>query len=827
MFGRYARSRIPVLAAVVAFVLGHRCATEQPASQDVHSVATFIGRVLREPSDPQAALVVDPASIQWEATPGPIVGALVGRRAFVLASVGVDGARDVYRVRARVSPEGHVLAVNQWRNLTRTPLSDEGPFAMTETVAAFPSQANDKLQGVTVLELDRPLDVRQAGGSQERNLALTWLNRGLAAVSAYRETGDWRGLGRVHLELSYSRPVELRLTEDTISIREQEGGTAQVRLSEAKVEQSEELVRRVFRQGYGAGQWRPWREMTRRLTGSNGRTSAVQLQLSGAPPAAAPGSVWPPQAVAALVEPTQAGEGQWRPTRVDDAPGQAAESSFTDTPFAYTSIRTDAVDPSARLHLVALDMRRLSLGVEAGYSSPTPSLGPPSSGTLPADPDLRSRVAAVFNGAIDANSNGGMMSNGRLLVPPVGGAATVAIRGDGWVGLGTWPTSTSQEMWAGSELPPDIVGFHQHDVPLFAAREEREGASIPPMDDEPCERSALCRTSSGHLYYAWGPSLSLATLARGLRQAGCSYAVHLGRHPGQGGLAYTRFANSEGESHRVRLADPAMGLRASDALTGSSHSFFFVTHADPQQTLSQPAQRLEWVASVGAQPAPSEWTALWESSTSIGTLPVRLLRVEPHRLKFALTASTLEPLLEGRPTPRRRLPEALRKDPLLAISLGHTTPRLRYGMAFGRRVTLPLNKAYGTLAIADDGAIEVWPSGRDLAAHDERVLVQLPELVSENMVTRYATQRGRHSMRGGICVEYDRVWVAVGQHDSSDAIAAILRDLGCATVLELDRGSRHPVEVRREQLSELAAAQSESSWIWGVASAMPMRSFEF
>ena len=26
---------------------------------------------------------------------------------------------------------------------------------MTETVAAFPSQANDKLQGVTVLELDR------------------------------------------------------------------------------------------------------------------------------------------------------------------------------------------------------------------------------------------------------------------------------------------------------------------------------------------------------------------------------------------------------------------------------------------------------------------------------------------------------------------------------------------------------------------------------------------------------------------------------------------------------------------------------------------------
>src|SRR5690606_2836213 len=150
-------------------------------------------------------------------------------------------------------------------------------------------------------------------------------------------------------------------------------------------------------------------------------------------------------------------------------------------------------------------------------------------------------------------------------------------------------------------------------------------------------------------------------LALGLHAAGCRNALDLGAHPGRGGMAFTRvLTQTDSMTSEERPVHPKMQLRASEMVSRSPEAFFYVTQSEPGQGMSPRASGLTWTPSAGDQPAPSEWPALWESSITLGALPVRVLRVDPGRLRYALTASTLEPLLQGRPTPRRRLPESMR-----------------------------------------------------------------------------------------------------------------------------------------------------------------------
>src|SRR5690606_26122228 len=135
------------------------------------------------------------------------------------------------------------------------------------------------------------------------------------------------------------------------------------------------------------------------------------------------------------------------------------------------------------------------------------------------------------------------------------------------------------------------------------------------------------RTESGQVYYAWGQKLSGVTLAAGLKHAGCLYALALGAHPGQGGLAFMRPSSASAKTNDVKLASADMPMRANDLLSGSAEDFFYVTQSDPEQGLSSRARKLRWSPSPGDQPPPSEWPAVWESSVVLGALPIRVLRI--------------------------------------------------------------------------------------------------------------------------------------------------------------------------------------------------------
>lgn len=833
MFKAYVQTRAALLAAACALALGQRCVLPRPPGPDLQRVADYLGTAVTETKP----VVVEPTTIQWEASGGVVRDALLGRRVLFLAADGVEAPHDVFRARVRVAPDGSLLDVNQWRNLTQTPLGDELDLAVHEQLAVFGSHAFGELQGVSALGLDGASDLERGG----------LVNRLLLRVRAFQETGAWGGMARTHLSLNPSGPLLVNLGDGKLALeQEYSEQRALVDLRANTVRQSGDIVQSLSQQHYGGDYWlHTLVDAARDVVGANPlawleshvfqwndwwrqRQYATQVTASELAPRPAGGAqvpdVWPPDPVSPMLTPAEVGEGVW----------QAAGFGVTDTEpltqeheaplFAKTWLRPDPKRPYARLYLVAMDMRRLSLGMEAGFEEPRPKTGPPGRGSLTDEPSVRARVVATFNGAFKSiHGDYGMMVDGRVLVPPKPDAASVVVRRDGWVGLGTWTGSL--------DVPAELVSFRQNLDPLVAGGKvnptgRREWGLKLASGSVVTERSALCRTSSGQLYYAWGRELTGETLAEGLSAAGCDYAVHLDMNPGHAGLVFTHIDGATSDGVHGQVAASEMSIHPREHAVWSDKDFFYVIRTDAERQSDRVAE-VRWAASPGPQPPPSAWPSVWSGSVQLGSLAVQLLRVEPGRARYSVTASSLEPMVVGQAAPRRDLaPEEL-QSAVLAVSFGHTTSRTRYGMAFGSRVTLPLQPNYGNLIVGAGGELSVVGAQTNSTVSVADTVVQLPELVSNGMVTAQASLRGGRRMRGGICVMDGRLWIASVEHDSSDAVAVTLRNLGCNTVLELDRGSKHAVNVQREELIGLSDPERETGYLWALSAAMRPRTFEF
>lgn len=840
VFGRHLRTRYGVFAVALGLVFGQRCVSSRPPARDVGAVAEFLGAELGTTA---GAVRVQPESVQWEPSRGVVGDLMWGRRVLFLGSQG-GGTADVYRAKARVAPDGSVLQVNLWRNLTDTPLGEETSLVVNERSALFGTMAFGELQGVTVLRLQGSPDLGEG----------SWFNRALLAVRAFQEVGDVAGIGRSHISLESIGPAEFHVEQERVTITPDHTQTPLViDLTQEDSTFSNDYVRAVSRQHYGGQYWLhtlvdvvrhgvgpaplEWLErnvfqfgdwLKRRQHAPLGPDVIPTPLEPRAPEVSA--HVWPPRDLTPLLTPAEAGEGAWRPSGYDVASDAAFAHSPADPPFAQSWIRPDAKRPYARLQLVALDMRRLSLGMEAGYEEPKPKTGPPGRGALTADKNVRERVVATFNGAFKSvHGDYGMMVDGRILVPPQAHAASVVVRRDGWVGLGTWPDNTN--------IPDDLVSFRQNLDPLVA-----NGVANPTQRDAwgvklaggsvVTERSALCRTKDGNLIYAWGKELTGESLAQGLVVVGCDYAVHLDMNPGHAGLVYTHIKGTSPDGVNGQLAVRDMTIHPREHAVWSDKDFFYLLQSDmgnaptahPSTGQTQPVQ---WTPSVGLQPPPPLWPAIWQGTTTLGSLPIQLTRIEPGRTDYAITASAMEPLLPGRPTPRRELPEGARERVVLAVTIGHSTSSARYGLSFGTRESLPLQASQGGLRLSLDGKLVIAAQGELRATEEDQNVAQLPVLLNNGVITSTASLRGGKKNRGAICLREGHLWLATTEHDSSDALAVTLRNMGCTTALALDRGSKHAVRVVREGFDELLAQDSDSTVLWVLGKPMQPRTFSF
>jgi len=798
--------------------------------------------------------VVKPEELIWEPGHGVIEELLVGRRVLFLGKTEGGSARDLYRARVRVTFDGQPLSVGSLHNVTDTPVGDDAALEARGDRATFATLAFGRIQGLSVLDLS---------GIPRSDRPEKLFDRVLLAINSYQATGSFAGLGRTNIVLD--QPAEsAKLTLAPPNLEIDFGGVGRVLhyqteqralrtldgaepvavravpevhvpkplvlwlVDTVRAEVGPEPIAWLENKVFGAkdslkrASFALFTPKAASALKSESSEQVVAKVLDGSDFEHAADS-WPPPSVPSIWKDPKPGEGQWAPVSygflkpMRGLPADAKPPAY----FYRTVIRPDPERPYSELVLIAMDMRQLELGMQAGYEDPKPTTGAPGEGHIPQDPAVYSRVVGTFNGAFKTQHGAyGMMVNKRVLLPPVVGGATVIVTNSSAVGLGSWPRSDG--------IPPEIASFRQNLDPLVedgvanpTGRRlwgwQLEGTSVM------TQRTALCVTAAGHLYYAWGEEIDGPTLGKALRQAGCSYAMHLDMNPAHAGFVYTDVVNPKKAEYHLKLADDRMTIPPEKFVRWSAKDFFYVTVRD---AIPHDASGLTWAVDGGTQPPPSFLPGVYSSQLTLGSVQVELLSFEPGHVEFQFRAGSREPVSASAPGLKNSLDDATEHRVLAAIGLGHTTESTRYGFAFGSEATLPLRTGYATVVLSPSATPRIEAPGvtPTLSANEEAV--QLPLLVENGKLEPRARERGDMRHRAALCVApSERLIVASATHDTSDTLAAALLRVGCTRVVELDRGSHHPAFLQRAGTPTPPLASHETSVLYALG--RPMQALAF
>ncbi|HEU4405566.1 MAG TPA: hypothetical protein VFS43_09775 [Polyangiaceae bacterium] len=843
------------LVALTAIVV-RGCAPEPP-EPSVAGVARFLGRA--------AGGEVAPGEFVWEAGGSFLEEALFGRRVLFLASRAPGEPRDLYRARVRLSLEGRPVSVASLVNLTSTPLGDEssltGDGPVARRYAAYSLVAYGAVSTVTLLDLAGDGGVIDAQGA---------LDVALGGLTNLFGTGSWSGVGRTDVSLEHPVP-SLRLSfrpdaalavalpgappfEVRASERRAPGATpalvqAVPHLRKPPILWAVDTVRGFV--GPGPIAWLEDRFFGARDAVRRARYGAfgprAPVAVAAAAEASAPAGVeapppsppldasgagagddegqWPPAKLPSIWREGEAGEGEWEAVRLPflkPLPGAQGEAP----PYFYkTWIAPDQQRPYAKVLVVAMDTRQLELGMEGGVEDPKPLTGAPSKGRIPREPDVLSRVVGAFNGAFKTTHGAyGMMVDRRVLLPPKPDAATLAVTDAGRVGMGSWRT--------GEAVPPEMVSFRQNLDPLV------EDGTLNPSKrtiwgfqlagtSVLTERSGVCVTRAGHLFYLWGDDLSGPTLGKAMIQSGCAYGMHLDMNPHHTGFVFLNVRDASKRQYDTRLLTPQMSILPERYLEWSPKDFFYVmlrpfgAPAAAAGGEGAGATGLAWSVDGGAQPAPSWLPAVYEASAEAGGGRVHLYAFDRGRVSFRVRAGRGEG--NGGEGAARELDRDESRRVLAAFGLGPTRSGRPLGLMVGGQRAIAFRGRQGVLSIDGEGRLRVGSAPADERAVDA---AELPIVLSGGRPTPLADEAGPSRERAAICARGEHVVVAHGPGESDRAVAEALATAGCAEGLALDRGGHEAAWLQRSG-TEVGAGVSrgEAPVLYAVATPFKPRGF--
>jgi hypothetical protein len=250
-----------------------------------------------------------------------------------------------------------------------------------------------------------------------------------------------------------------------------------------------------------------------------GRPPTGAIPLAAPPPVtapatAAPDHLPPPPPIVPPASPALPGEGTWRPA------GRSVEG----VPAVYEAyLRPDSVHTRLVSGVAWMDTRLLRAELYSG--SYVPGSGPWSL-TAPVGPSDATGLVAAFNSGFRLkDAQGGYYSEGRLVAPLRGGAASFVIYRDGSATVADWGRDAA--------MGPAVVAVRQNLRLLVDG-----GAPVPGLADNRTWgatvrslvyvwRSGVGVTSDGALVYAAGPGLDVPSLASLLARAGAVRAMEL------------------------------------------------------------------------------------------------------------------------------------------------------------------------------------------------------------------------------------------------------------------------------------------------------------
>lgn len=513
----------------------------------------------------QDDVVIDQESLIWWGARGPTRF----QSALFRGQVEEGGTHDLYYVSVRMTDDGEVLATRGLSNLTRSGAADEDrPVRFGSHHVGYAVRVEEHVDAFAVLDLLGEAD----------DVTADWPARARAqnAVTNLQETGRTVGMGRTryafnepmtsvtlasdgdNLRVSFEgeQPGEVIVSaegvvsgEDFVEVEPQQKGMPgtitwvvdSVRnLSFVGPEPIAWLESRVFavkdflqRAYYGVVGQPDTVETVAEELGVTVEESRRRAELSITDPELG----WPPGPLEPLVDEPAEGEGQWIAI-VDDP----FVRSYPNAPPAFysTYLLVDPERPFTRVYLVVWDPRAVQMRIMSGTREPESATGATAPGMVPRTPESLNRVVAGFNGGFQSlHGEFGMMSAGRVYLPPKPWAATVAIRDDGGVMMGSWrgpPEGVRHysERWATRQIPENMVEFRQN---LTSVVEDGRWnpwrrwywGAAPSGDEEQVfiDRSGLCLTQEGFVVYFWGKSMGAEELGKAMLAARCVRGLHL------------------------------------------------------------------------------------------------------------------------------------------------------------------------------------------------------------------------------------------------------------------------------------------------------------
>ncbi|MFO0737035.1 MAG: hypothetical protein U0270_14200 [Labilithrix sp.] len=808
-------------------------------------------------------LSVREADLRWEPSGGAVSDWLSGRWLLFLGSTQPDGPRDVYRTRVRLSPEGKVIGIGAVYNLTSTPIGDDHALVVNGTKAAYATWAYGKETSVTALDL---------AGEGTQATAVKLSDRVMTKVTNIQQTGSEHGIAR--FDVTFETPADrvgLTLTENAllIDVADDPSATAAQRHASLdlttgemtdvpgmRAEAGKHLPKQLVHWAVDTVRAVPWigpapiawleektfalRDEAHKAMFKMKSDDSALAKEADAPIVAAildtsEASMdlghWPPPAIKSMWKTPEAGEGEWKTPRQTWAKKIAEQAPSA---FYETFVRVDEERPYAKILLVAMDMRQLDLGMEAGSEDPKPLTGPPGVGRVPRDPNVYPRIAACFNGGFKTeHGNYGMMLNKRVLLPPQPGAASVILTKDGRVGMGSWGSNTTIGGITDIEKD-DIVSMRQNLDPLVDSDKVNpsnrgQWGFVLPGTSMQTERTGLCVTNAGHLIYAWGEETSATSLGKAMKAAGCVYGMHLDMNPHHTGFMYTTINAFKGKDYKSELLTSKMGIDTDRYLLYAPKDFFFMTVHDPKP----PAlEGVTWEADPGTQPAPSFMPGLWRGLH--GT--TQILDIEPARASFRIRAGTKDGASAERgdspkkkkhsddeETPKKKeLPPGteLSTDDahrvLFALTLGISKDGAGLA-ADGQVIAKPRSdEKSAMLSVSEDGAIAI-ASTKDFTLPSKGDAVELPLVMDDGKAV------GSHDVQVALGVTpAGRVLVARG----GDVVAA-LKLAGVTRAVSLNRGAGEHGKMFRAGTDTPPRSHYEDSTLYAMGKPLLPRGFKF
>ncbi|MBK8168981.1 MAG: hypothetical protein IPK60_01400 [Sandaracinaceae bacterium] len=249
------------------------------------------------------------------------------------------------------------------------------------------------------------------------------------------------------------------------------------------------------------------------------------------------------------------GEGEWIPV-VDDPFVQ----SYPNAPPAFyqTFIRVDPERGFARIYITLWDPRQVQLHIMTGTREPESATGETGPGIVPRDDETLSRMVAGFNGGFQAqHGEFGMMSEGRVYLPPKPWAATVAVYDDGRVAMGSWQgpedTRLSQftEEAATRQIPENMIEMRQNLTSVVEngtynpwSRWWWGAAPEAATEQTFTNRTGLCQTREGFYAFFWGGSMGPEALGTAMNALHCVRGMHLDMNSKHTAFEFYRLARA-------------------------------------------------------------------------------------------------------------------------------------------------------------------------------------------------------------------------------------------------------------------------------------------